>query len=92
MSRDADHQPPGNHPYRARPPTAAIAPRADGQRGDAAILGGVAAVGAMPFLGLALDAHVESWELGVGAVGVLLAGWALVDEALGARTRLGDGS
>lgn len=84
MKHDVDHSA-RRSPYRERPPLGGASRRAEPPRGDAAILGGVAAVGAMPFVGVALGHVVESWELGVGVLGVLLAGWALVDDALAAR-------
>ena len=92
MRRDTEQQPPGSHPYRARPLARPTGSDGAEPGGDAAILGGVAVVGAMPFVGLALGRAVESWELGVGAVGVLLAAWALADDMLDERARKGDPS
>lgn len=90
MRRDPDRHPPESHPYRARPPAGTIARRADEVRGDAAILLGIAAVSALPFVGLAIGRAVESWEVGAGTLGVLLAVWAVLEDWWDAREERGE--
>lgn len=71
--------------YRMTPPFDST--RTAGRLGDRLLLVAILLVGALPFLGWALQRDIARWELGVGTAVVLFAGAELIRDLVGRPAR-----